>query len=399
MKKYFKIKNIVLLAVITLLSVGCSQVPVTKYYVSNKGKDANQGTKSQPFQNLQKGFNALLPGDTLIIFPGEYNEELLIENIHGKADSVFHILAADINNKPLLTGGVKIINSSYLHLKGFELTKTQFDMYGQDAHHNVIENFDVHHVEGVQIAFSMHKLTHDNLILNCDFHHNVLFEGSHCDGIAIWGDKLADPPDGPYNNKVMFCRSYFNNDDGFDTWWGGAGNYIEGCWAFGNGKDENFNDIQGDGNGFKMGQGKYNYTTVINSIAWKNRHTGFDENSNQAGGVTVYNCTAWKNDYNNFDFWEPPITDKVINNISFEGNIYLEGADDSNNSWNLGLEATADDFVTLDYSANMQARKADGSLPDSDFLKLKETSQFKGKGVDVGLPFKGHMPDLGIYGY
>ncbi|MCK5783729.1 MAG: DUF1565 domain-containing protein, partial [Desulfobacterales bacterium] len=344
--KNFSLKNTLLLAIVTLLSAACTQSPVTKYYVSSNGNDANPGTKAQAFQTLQKGFDALHPGDTLIVFPGEYNEELLIKNVHGKADSVFHVLAADINNKPLLFGGVKIIGSSYLHLKGFELTKTQFDMYGQDAHHNVIENFDVHHIEGVQIAFSMHKLTHDNLILNCDFHHNVLFEGSHCDGIAIWGDKRADPPDGPYNNRVMFCRSYFNNDDGFDTWWGGAGNYIEGCWAFGNGKDENFNDIQGDGNGFKMGQGKYNYTKVVNSIAWKNRHTGFDENSNQAGGVTVYNCTAWRNDYNNFDFWEPPATDKVINNISFEGNIYLEGADDSNNSWNLELEATADDFVT-----------------------------------------------------
>jgi len=397
MRRYFLISNIIILLVIVTMSIGCTKTKrITTYYVAASGSDSNPGTKTKPFKTIQKGFDLLAPGDTVIVMPGDYSGKvLLIENKHGSTDSLYHILASDINNKPHLTSGISIISSSYIHMSGFELTKKHFDMKGEQSHHNLIENFDVHHVEGVQIAFSMHNLTHDNLILNCDFHHNILFAGSNCDGLAMYGDKRANPPDGPYNNNVMYCRSYFNNDDGFDTWWSGDGNYFEGCWAFGNGKDENFNDIEGDGNGFKLGQGKYNHPTVFNCLAWKNRNTGFDENANQSGKAAVYNCTAWKNDYNNFDFWEPPFTDKVVNNISYEGKVYLEGADDFNNSWNLGLKATADDFITLDYSANMGPRKPDGSLPDSDFLKLKKTSQFIGKGVDVGFTYKGKNPDLG----
>ena len=44
-------------------------------------------------------------------------------------------------------------------------------------------------------------------------------------------------------------------------------------------------------------------------------------------------------------------------------------------------------------------RKADGSLPDVDFLKLKEGSQAIDKGENIGLPFAGKAPDLGAYEY
>jgi len=64
----------------------------------------------------------------------------------------------------------------------------------------------------------------------------------------------------------------------------------------------------------------------------------------------------------------------------------------------LHIKVTADDFVTLDFSANMGPRKPDGSLPDSDFLMLKKDSQFKAIGIDVGLPYNGKAPDLGYYG-
>jgi hypothetical protein len=40
-------------------------------------------------------------------------------------------------------------------------------------------------------------------------------------------------------------------------------------------------------------------------------------------------------------------------------------------------------------------RKADGSLPDVDFLKLKAGSPLIDKGTDVMLPFVGAKPDLG----
>ena len=40
-------------------------------------------------------------------------------------------------------------------------------------------------------------------------------------------------------------------------------------------------------------------------------------------------------------------------------------------------------------------RKPDGSLPDSDFLRLAPQSDLVDAGIDVGLPFAGGRPDLG----
>ena len=44
-------------------------------------------------------------------------------------------------------------------------------------------------------------------------------------------------------------------------------------------------------------------------------------------------------------------------------------------------------------------RKADGSLPDVGFLKLKAGSRAIDKGEDIGFPFAGSAPDLGAFEY
>jgi hypothetical protein len=46
---------------------------------------------------------------------------------------------------------------------------------------------------------------------------------------------------------------------------------------------------------------------------------------------------------------------------------------------------------------NMGSRQDDGSLPESNFLKLKEESDLIDAGTDVGLPFNGSAPDLGAF--
>lgn len=83
-----------------------------------------------------------------------------------------------------------------------------------------------------------------------------------------------------------------------------------------------------------------------------------------------------------------------------------------NNSWNLEINLTDDDFVSLEdpsmtvtgqdlskLPGMLGPRNADGSLPDVDFLKLKANSQMIDKGENVGLPFVGSAPDLGAFEY
>jgi uncharacterized protein YjdB len=60
---------------------------------------------------------------------------------------------------------------------------------------------------------------------------------------------------------------------------------------------------------------------------------------------------------------------------------------------------TDSDFLSLDVTELSGSRKADGSLPDINFLKLASTSDLIDAGVDVGLPYNGEAPDIGYYEY
>jgi hypothetical protein len=91
---------------------------------------------------------------------------------------------------------------------------------------------------------------------------------------------------------------------------------------------------------------------------------------------------------------------------------YVDCPAGENNSWNLNLDLTEDDFVSLDdpsmtvtgkdlstIPGMLGPRNADGSLPDVDFLKLKKGSRAIDKGEDLGFPFVGKAPDLGAFEY
>jgi hypothetical protein len=91
---------------------------------------------------------------------------------------------------------------------------------------------------------------------------------------------------------------------------------------------------------------------------------------------------------------------------------YVECPAGENNTWNLKLDLTEDDFVSLDdpsmtvtgkdlstIAGILGPRNADGSLPDVGFLKLKKGSRAIDRGEDLGFPFVGEAPDLGAFEY
>ena len=60
-------------------------------------------------------------------------------------------------------------------------------------------------------------------------------------------------------------------------------------------------------------------------------------------------------------------------------------------------DATAADFISIDTTGVRGPRKADGSLPEINFMHLARGSQFINTGTNVGLPFNGSAPDLGCF--
>ena len=140
------------------------------------------------------------------------------------------------------------------------------------------------------------------------------------------------------------------------------------------------------------------------------------------GGHTWYNNTAFQNG-SDFNMLSGPsdapiqltgtLAHILRNNISYTNkNSNMGGVDTAFNTWDLNITPKATDFLSITdptVSGTGQAieasspalgpRKADGSLPDVDFLKLAGGSQMIDKGTDVGLSFVGAAPDLGAYEY
>ena len=100
------------LAVVLTLS---SVVQAAEYFVSKDGNDANDGaSREAAFLTIQKGVDALKPGDTLTIGPGEYFESVKRDNLGGSdADTV---IRAEIPGMVLLRGDVPV--SGFIKVEG-----------------------------------------------------------------------------------------------------------------------------------------------------------------------------------------------------------------------------------------------------------------------------------------
>lgn len=82
-----------------------SAASAAEYFVTKQGGDANDGeSRATAFQTIQKGVDALKPGDTLTIGPGEYFESVTRDGL-GNAD-VDTIIRAEVPGTAVLRGDI-----------------------------------------------------------------------------------------------------------------------------------------------------------------------------------------------------------------------------------------------------------------------------------------------------
>jgi len=96
------------------------------YYVSPSGDDNNPGVETSPWRTIQKGVNALSPGDGLIVLEGNYPERVTINN-SGTSNARITIEA-----KGTVTTRGFVVNAGYINLTGFTLTAVSCD-WGEQA--------------------------------------------------------------------------------------------------------------------------------------------------------------------------------------------------------------------------------------------------------------------------
>ena len=412
--------------IVLLFTLNCSFA--AEFYMAPNGNDTNSGTIDQPFATLARAQDAASPGDTVWIRGGEYifsGTEIqvgILLNKSGQEGKRINYWAYQ-DEKPVfdffqLKTRARIkgmsVTGDWLYLKGLEIrgvqqiltnTNESWAIRVEGGSHNIFELLNLHHNEGPGLFIAEGG---DNLVLNCDSHHNYDPDrgGENADGFG--GHSSID------GNVFRGCRAWFNSDDGYDLIHAQGVHKIENCWAWSNGYVPDTNQRAGNGGGFKMGgwlldparfPGHIPVHTICFSLAFNNRSEGFNANY-QPGMIRFYNNTAFNNP-RQFDLkvaprYTKPVTHVLRNNIAFGDTPPMSGIeknppDDLFNSWNLDTPVTEDDFLSVTPDGVDGPRKEDGSMPDIEFMHLKPGSRLINSGKNVLLPYNGRAPDLGAF--
>ena len=405
------------------------------YFVSTEGNDLNNGSLEAPFATVSKAQSMVQAGDTVFIRQGTYKiKEDQIMKHKGIWAYVFNMDKSGNANNRICYWGYKnerpvfdlsevkpadkriigfFVSGSYLHFKNFEVVGTQVTIVGhtqsecirnKGGNNNIYEHLAMH--DGMAIGFYLINGS-NNLILNCDAYNNFDYisdggEGGNVDGFG--GHSNTTECTG---NVFRGCRAWYNSDDGYDLINARTSYTIENCWAFYNGYRPHSFISAGDGAGFKSGGYGMKPSVkappvaprhiIRNCIAYYNKNQGFYANHHLSGN-TWYNNTGYKNP-SNFNMLNRIETREVAdidgyghiikNNLSYsprnEGkhliNVNTGRCEISNNSFLPDIPMTDDNFISLDASQLTAPRKADGSLPDIDFMKPKKGSKLADKGA------------------
>ena len=428
-----------------ILTTPFSVAFATTFYVAVNGNDANPGTKNSPFATIQHAQDAVKPGDTVYLRGGVYrmsesqiarkeriNACVTYLDKSGKPGAYINYFAYPGEKPTFDYQDVKpadfrviafMVYGSYIHLKGLDVigiqvtikTHTQSECFENHGDNNIYEQLTMH--DGMAIGFYLLSGS-NNLILNCDAYRNWDYfsengKGGNTDGFG------CHPRPGSKNNVFKGDRAWFNSDDGYDCINSHESVTFDHCWAMYNGFGTDFQSL-GDGTGFKSGgfarrpaneiPNPVPQHTIQFCLSVRNKASGFYAN-HHINGDFWYNNTAYRN-ANNFNMLNrllddvnadvPGYNHKMRNNLGYKGGKELTNIDNAkcdlaNNYFDLGLTAIDNDFMSLDENLLMGPRQKDGSLPDTNFMKLKPGSQFVDKGADIGFPFAGKAPDLGCF--
>jgi hypothetical protein len=416
---------LVFAAPMTLFVVLSAPTRAAEYYVAPTGGDDKPGTLAEPFASLARAQEAASPGDTIWIRGGEYafsGSEIEIGVVFSKSGAEGQPIKyfAYQDETPVfdffnLVTRARIrgfsVRADWLHFRGIEVrgvqqiltnTNESWAIRVEGGNHNIFERLNLHHNEGPGLFIADGG---DNLVLNCDSHHNYDPDrgGENADG---FGSHSND--DG---NIIRGCRAWFNSDDGYDLINSPGVAIIENCWAWNNGFIPDTDRRAGNGAGIKSGGFLLNparfppvipHHVIRFNLSFNNAAQGFYANYHP-DALIFYNNTAFNNP-RNFDMQTVvnPVVHTMRNNLAHGtgqvlANVTQSDPDDQFNSWNLEVTVSDEDFLSVSPEGVDGPRDKEGGMPKVDFLKLAAGSDLINAGADVGLPFNGAAPDLGAF--
>jgi hypothetical protein len=333
--------------------------------------------------------------------------------------------------------GLYISDSRHVQFKGLTITNVQSlprggsEMWcaGIMAHgfeHLTLEQMTTSYIGGV----GMMTIDHDTLyLINCDSHNNcdsldVSMPGNDGDGYCVFEET-------PQYDTTQFvyiagCRAWNNSDDGFNITTR-KHLVMHDNWSWDNG------DLEGDANGYKMSLSHLKTTwkrQIYNNISASNEAAGFidlnlDENIGPfyeylnntsyldgqgfgSGKGEVFNCSShpasviYRNNISYATTGSYPAQLKACDYgypsyVTQDHNTWIQTGEYFYTTANPAYSVSESDFQSLNIDQLGRKRKADGSLPDIEFMKLRSNSDLIDRGIDVGQAYFGPAPDLGAF--
>lgn len=183
----------------------------TEYYISTLGSDNDEGSEDKPFKTFNKAISIMSPGDTIIVYGGIYNEQLII-NKSGTEDAwlsfkayendVVIIDGTDIITDPdgIWNGMIMVEAKNYIRIIGFMvINSTGAGIFVADSHHiEIINNYTFNNNSPGIFVWSVDDLLIDG--------NEVEYSNMHPDA-GLEDISLRD------NKRVVIRNNYVHHSD------------------------------------------------------------------------------------------------------------------------------------------------------------------------------------------
>ena len=163
----------------------------TEWFVAQGG--TGSGTSNSPFGRVQDGVNAALPGDTITVGPGTYNES--VRTVRSGAEGSAIRLRAYERGSAVITAarGVLRVDHAFIHVEGFVLD----GQYGPSDTVDVNTGADFLQLLDLEVRRSSRDLIDIGsprgvLIANCLIHHALNAAGGRTDAHGIVASAVQD---------------------------------------------------------------------------------------------------------------------------------------------------------------------------------------------------------------
>jgi len=157
------------LIVIILNVLGCATIEksnfFSQYFVALNGNDNNPGTEERPFRTIQKAARSAIPGSTVFIKQGRYNERVVIQ-VSGNSELGFITFCPYLDDKVIIDGSglprnkntigdciIYMEDKDYIRIQEFDIANINVKdgsgirVYGSGSHIEIL-NSKIYEIRG-----------------------------------------------------------------------------------------------------------------------------------------------------------------------------------------------------------------------------------------------------------